>query len=205
MGSSPPCSHPSLYLDKVFYVWHTTTTKKTIAPMRTAWFSEYSVDSFWRWPPQKAPKLPARPCAPPDYWSNGEGLQADDGVLENTQGASSYTSYEFQAWGWKYWKTHKVVIMVMLKPSWSSCRDENYSDWVCWVPHHEWGWMWHNHDVEYGQVEAWQLILLGSSWSGARYVHRKLAHGPVAGFQDGQRPLQQVLRGSHRDLNWFYI
>ena len=129
--------------------------------MRTAWFSEYSVDSFWRWPPQKAPKLPARPCAPPDYWSNGEGLQADDGVLENTQGASSYTSYEFQAWGWKYWKTHKVVIMIMSKPSWSSCRDENYSDWVCWVPHHEWGWMWHKHDVEYGQVEAQVL----GNWS----------------------------------------
>ena len=129
--------------------------------MRTAWFSEYSVDSFWRWPPQKAPKLPARPCAPPDYWSNGEGLQADDGVLENTQGASSYTSYEFQAWGWKYWKTHKVVIMIMSKPSWSSCRDENYSDWVCWVPHYEWGWMWHNHDVEYGPVKAQVL----GNWS----------------------------------------
>ena len=133
--------------------------------------------------------------APSRWWSTGK----------HTRCLVIYIIYLFQAWGWKYWKTHKEVIMVMLKPSWSSCRDENYSDWVCWVPHHEWGWMWHNHDVEYGQVEAWQLILLGSSWSGARYVHRKLAHGAVAGFQDGQRPLQQVLRGSHRDLNWFYI
>ena len=135
--------------------------------------------------------------APSRWWSTGKhtrclviyiiwvpSLRME--ILENPQG-SHYDYVEA-----------KLIILQGWKLLWLSMLSS--SSWIGMDVTQSWCWVWSSRSSG-----ARYLILLGSSWSGARYVHRKLAHGAVAGFQDGQRPLQQVLRGSHRDLNWFYI
>ena len=64
-----------LYAYNVSYIYYPVFSKPTTCPIVLNPFSA-----------QAATKLSSGPSSSPDHWSRAQGLEADDGVLENTQG-----------------------------------------------------------------------------------------------------------------------